>query len=155
MYSCIYILQTKTAANRISLSEGVITAIQQVDRKLIYIPVMFLLLRMWGTVQFIVASSIHKTDCHHCISQPASIFLYILGYLQVSHGLCHNHIASYDITFAQGIGDGGQGWGNLILYVFTTKEIRERLFSCHKSPTPKSSAIQRNQYNRFYNTTQN
>jgi len=65
------------------------SAIQQVDRKLIFIPIIFLLLRMWGTVQFIVASSIHKKHCDHCISHSASIVLYILAYLQVSCEFYH------------------------------------------------------------------
>ena len=61
------------------------------------------------------------------------------------------------MSLLQAVGDGGQGWGNFILYVFTNKQMRERLFSCcHKSPDPETSAIQHNQqYNRFYNTTEN
>lgn len=72
-----------------TLSVGVMAAIQQVDRKLIFIPVVFLLLRIWGTIQFIVSSSIHK-DHSNCVSHGAFIILYILSYFQVSSNKLHH-----------------------------------------------------------------
>lgn len=68
---------------RTGLSAGGVATMKQVDRKLIFIPVIFLLLRIWGTLQFIVASAITITQCY-CISYPAYIILSILAYLQVS-----------------------------------------------------------------------
>jgi len=32
----------------------------------------------------------------------------------------------------QAIGDGGQGWGNLVLYIVASDKIRNRLFTCRK-----------------------
>lgn len=31
---------------------------------------------------------------------------------------------------AQAIGDGGQGWGNFILYVMVSKKVRNKLLTC-------------------------
>ena len=37
------------------------------------------------------------------------------------------HFTVYIMCFSQAIGDGGQGWGNAILYVFLSPTIREKL----------------------------
>jgi len=43
-------------------------------------------------------------------------------------------------SLLQAIGDGGQGWGNLILYVFGTKQLRDKLLWCGRSKgSPKIS----------------
>ena len=34
------------------------------------------------------------------------------------------------LSFPQAIGDGGQGWGNFILYVMVSGKVRNKLFSC-------------------------
>ena len=34
----------------------------------------------------------------------------------------------------QSLGDGGQGWGNIFLYVIFSPKIRERLFYCIRHP---------------------
>lgn len=37
------------------------------------------------------------------------------------------HLFSPSLSFLQAIGDGGQGWGNAILYIFMSPVMRERL----------------------------
>ena len=71
------------AVDYTDLSTGRATAIRQIDQKLIFIPVMFFLLRVWGTIQFIVLSAVSVHHCA-CVSHDAYITLYILSYLQVS-----------------------------------------------------------------------
>lgn len=69
-----------------NLFTGRVAAMKQVDQKLIFIPVVFLLLRVWGTLQFIISFSISIHHCY-CVSHDAYIILYILAYLQVKFTL--------------------------------------------------------------------
>ena len=48
----------------------------------------------------------------------------------------------------QAIGDGGQGWGNFILYVFGTKQLRDKMFCYQSQDNPDSLGT--SQHNRFY-----
>lgn len=73
--------------------------------------------------------------------------------------------------FQQAIGDGGQGWGNVILYIFTSEKFRKRLFGwkpvCvrdskqvdhQKKPIIRGSKEQHNKYaaiNNYCPTTVN
>ena len=40
---------------------------------------------------------------------------------------CLSHIVTFSFS-PQAIGDGGQGWGNALLYIFFSPRIRKRLF---------------------------
>lgn len=46
------------------------------------------------------------------------------------------------LSSQQAVGDGGQGWGNVILYVITSAKIRQRLFGwmmvCSRDSKPKT-----------------
>lgn len=117
-----------------NLFTGGVAAMRQVDQKLIFIPVVFLLLRVWGTLQFIVSFSISIHHCY-CVSHDAHIILSILAYLQA-------------------IGDGGQGWGNFILYVFSTKQLRDKMF-CSCKTRSSTNTLQSSHHNRFYSHTDN
>ena len=90
------ILQRMMAVDYTNLSTGRATAIRQIDQKLIFIPVMFILLRIWGSVQFIVISTVSVHHCQ-CVSHVSYIILYILAYLQVRlTGSSHsNHYTVY------------------------------------------------------------
>ena len=55
--------------------------IQQVDKKLTLIPLVFILLRMWGTLEFILTESL-RTNCNH--GNIATDSLVTLRFLQVS-----------------------------------------------------------------------
>ena len=82
-YNLSMILQKMMMTHRISLSASGVAAMRQVDQKLIFIPVMFFLLRLWGTIQFIVASAVSIHQCQ-CVSHDAYVIISILAYLQVS-----------------------------------------------------------------------
>lgn len=79
---------------------------------MIYIPLLFLLLRVWGTTDFFLNIGMQATVPSEdgCIEKPFHYADLALGYLQA-------------------IGDPGQGWGNALLYVFLSGTIRRRLFS--------------------------
>ncbi|KAL5491498.1 hypothetical protein EMCRGX_G016797 [Ephydatia muelleri] len=89
-----------------SRDQAKVAMIQQVDRKLLFIPIVFILLRIWGTLEFIFTEVYSK---YFCTNSPA--FLGVLSALR----------------FLQAIGDGGQGWGNAILYIFNSPKIRNLL----------------------------
>eukprot|EP00731_Ephydatia_muelleri_P014834 Em0008g554a len=89
-----------------SRDQAKVAMIQQVDRKLLFIPIVFILLRIWGTLEFIFTEVYSK---YFCTNSPA--FLGVLSALR----------------FLQAIGDGGQGWSNAILYIFNSPKIRNLL----------------------------
>ena len=41
----------------------------------------------------------------------------------------------YNSCLHQALGDGGQGWGNVFLYILSSPKIRERLFYCLCHPS--------------------
>ena len=57
----------------------------RVERKMIYIPVLFLLLRMWGTIDFFLNISMEAIDPSEngCILKGFHTANLVLGYLQV------------------------------------------------------------------------
>ena len=62
------------------------TLLRQVEKKLYAIPIFFILLRIWGTLQFIFSIGVfacHKVDQTGCV--PPTIFhiYYILAIMQV------------------------------------------------------------------------
>ncbi|KAL9983833.1 hypothetical protein ACROYT_G006071 [Oculina patagonica] len=77
---------------------------KKADHKLTFIPVVFILVRIWGTIRFFrwVAC---LPDCQKIGPRPALRWLEIL----------------------QGIGDNSQGFANFILFCLFTDKIRERL----------------------------
>lgn len=58
----------------------------KVERKMIYIPVIFLLLRCWGTIQFFVniGMQYNYPMKQGCITMGFHTAFTVLGYLQVS-----------------------------------------------------------------------
>ena len=68
------------------------TAAEQAEKRLLYIPALFLLLRVWGTAQFFysigVSSDIQEPGC---IPHGIQIDFMILGILQVSNNTLYSH----------------------------------------------------------------
>ena len=54
-----------------------VEVLKKADRKLTFIPVLFILLRMWGTIRFFRFLAC-LPDCHHSGPQPAYRWLEIL-----------------------------------------------------------------------------
>ena len=93
-------------------------AIIQLDQKLIWIPVVFILLRMWGTIRFFISFS---PDCNIPDQQCHKI---------VANTSCTNILYYPGLVYLQSIGDPGQGWGNALLFVVFNKIIAKRLCPC-------------------------
>jgi len=76
-------------------------------------------------------SSVELYNCTTtlCLSPTLTSDTHVQAYVNTQQPLhCLAHCS------AQAIGDGGQGWGNAILYVFLSPTIRQKLFTdpCEK-----------------------
>jgi len=79
----------------------------KVDQKLILIPVVFLLLRMWGIIRFFMSVPPVALGDSNCS------ILYNRG-----------------LIIMQSIGDPGQGWSNAFLFVIFNSKIFQKLCPC-------------------------
>ena len=55
----------------------------QVESRLLAIPVIFILLRMWGTIQFFFSMAVADSVKYGCVSKSTHIAFFVLGILQV------------------------------------------------------------------------
>lgn len=103
-------VEAKKGISSKSLNSGLVAILRRTDKKLVAIPVVFVLLRMWGTLHYLYSLAVVHHTLQGCTTR-------ILG--------------AVFTTFAvlQAIGDGGQGWGNFILYVMVSDKIRTRLLA--------------------------
>ena len=89
----IFFIQKRISESSQYLSPEVVVAVLKADRKLTSIPVMFILLRIWGTIQFFYSIAVSPHLCkvppeypHHIpVCAPWGVFVgfMVLGYLQV------------------------------------------------------------------------
>jgi len=86
---------------RLLLNTSVRATLQDTDRKLVLIPIIFVGVRMWGTARFLFAA----------IIGPSVDGIYWLA-------------------FMQGVGDSAQGWANCVLFCIFTRKIREKFIEC-------------------------
>lgn len=92
------------------ITRSSLLAAHKADRKLTFIPVVFILLRIWGTIRF---------------------FFFICY-----PGFAHNKQLQKKLEFLvylQGIGDSAQGFTNFLLYCFLTEKFQNKLkkiFKC-------------------------
>ena len=58
--------------------------VMHVETRLLLIPVIFILLRIWGTLQFLFAiGTSAKINKAHCLPKPIQVTFQVLGILQV------------------------------------------------------------------------
>lgn len=91
-------------------------AFYNVDQILLWIPFVFLLVRLWGTLRFFI--SLIPT-CHQICDGQVVVFPH-----------CYEVLYHPILVYLQSIGDPGQGWSNALLFVIFHKPIAERLFPC-------------------------
>ena len=56
---------------------------QRADKKLTFIPVVFILLRIWGTAQFLYATSVYNLMYLGCVPNEYAAGFTFLAYVQV------------------------------------------------------------------------
>ena len=81
-------MQTREAKKDHVLSQTMAAAVQGVDRKLTFIPVMFILLRMWGTLQFFYGLIISKHIQCGCVHKDLRAGFVFFGYMHVRSLYC-------------------------------------------------------------------
>ena len=108
------------------------------NRRFKYIPVFFLLLRIWGTVQLFYSIGMAGKNHDGCLPPGVQTGYFILGIVQVATRykiILYRSCFIYFSHDSQAIGDPGQGWSNAILYIFMSPVMRKRLF-CRPSVVP-------------------
>ena len=103
-------------------SERMKAALNQLDQRLIWIPIVFVLVRCWGTVRWIIAST---SVCME-INQECSIITGRIWFVPS----CYNAIYNQGLLYMQAMGDTGQGWANALLYVVFHATIARRVCPC-------------------------
>ena len=96
---------------RLCLRKGKRERLSGPDFKLILIPFVFFILRVWGDMRWLIEvfSGLNKRSNNvEYTNTCAEPYEMVLAYFQV-------------------VGDPGQGWANAILYILFTKVIRERI----------------------------
>ncbi|XP_032242455.2 uncharacterized protein LOC5516684 isoform X2 [Nematostella vectensis] len=100
------------------LTMGSIEAARKADRKFTFIPVIFILLRMWGTIRF---------------------FLYISG---------QGHPEYEWLRILHGIGDSSQGFANFVIFCVFTEKMGShfkywfsKIFPCCSKPMESSAHV--------------
>lgn len=98
-------------------------ALVQLDQKLLWIPVFFVVFRIWGTIRWLIAST--DPNCWtidlQCSAEKHNIWY---------NTECLNVLYAPFLVYMQAIGDPGQGWGNALLYVLFHVAILKRLCHC-------------------------
>ena len=98
-------------------------AMVQLDQKLIWIPIFFILFRFWGTFRWLLATL--YGECNE-IEEGCSIYY---GHIWFS-STCLEVLYGKFLVYMQSIGDTGQGWANALLYVIFHATIARRLCPC-------------------------
>lgn len=108
--------------------------ITKLERTLVFIPIAFVVLRMWAVVQYFYSIYLQHIEVgDHCIpTVPHKQIHVTLGILQVNeHKKIITGIYSLSdlctVLCMQAIGGGGQGWMNGILYLILSAKIRNRI----------------------------
>ncbi|XP_064625637.1 G-protein coupled receptor 157-like [Lineus longissimus] len=83
-------------------------AIYRVNRKMTFVPLVFILLRIWGTIRFLIG----VVD-HSYASSPASTWIVVM----------------------QGFGDSSQGFANCVLFCFCSPKLRQLMLTSFRKWT--------------------
>ena len=66
-----------------SLNPRLLAILHKSDRKLLVVPVLFVLLRCWGTIHFFYSIAVHNRVHNGCISRTLAHIFQFLGFVQV------------------------------------------------------------------------
>ena len=79
----VFPIQTKIGKSENILSAGLVSVVKKADRKLTFIPIVFVLLRMWGTIQFFYSLGVSQYIFCACTTRGIAAGFTVLTYLQV------------------------------------------------------------------------
>ena len=98
------------------MEKRITEAMIHLDQKLIFIPLVFILLRMWGNLRFFISFA---PSCH----APC-------GDVLIVRNPCKSVLYNPFLMVMQAICDPGQGWGNALIFVVFHKTLLKRLCPC-------------------------
>ena len=76
-------LQSKKALTDNSLNAGLLAILRRSDKKLIAVPILFVLLRCWGTIHFFFSMIVDRYVHNGCTSAVLAYIFMVLGVMQV------------------------------------------------------------------------
>lgn len=116
-----YMTEAATKYGYVSIETKMKAAFNHVDQKLLWIPIVFFMVRIWGTLRYFISL---MPSCHHvCYGDNDVPDIVTLP-------PCYNKLYHPLLLYTQSIGDPGQGWSNALLFVIFHRPISERLFPC-------------------------
>ncbi len=83
----------------------------RVEKRLLGIPLLYILLRMWGTLQFFYSLAVDHTNKNGCIPPDVQKIYFAFGILQVSSVACMHAYVGWDLyseTSDKGHSERGQ-----------------------------------------------
>lgn len=105
----------------LTMERRVIAAVENLDSKLILIPLVFIFVRIWGTIRFFMSFA---PSCRYPLTQCTPPMIIVTE-------KCSKFLYSVPIMMLQSAGDPAQGLGNAILFVLFQKTIFRRLCPCY------------------------
>ena len=60
-----------------------VAMVENVEKRLLYIPLMFIILRIWGSIQFFFSIAVADDNQKGCIPNVVHTVFFVLGILQV------------------------------------------------------------------------
>ena len=79
----IFEQKTRHSGSYQVISVSTVATIRRADKKLTFIPVVFILLRIWGTIQFFYASGVAHLTYFSCVPNNYGVGFTFLAYVQV------------------------------------------------------------------------
>lgn len=105
-------------------------------KTLVFIPLLFIMLRVWATIQYFYTVYLTNTALivkdGYCVPSYLKKVHVVLGVFQVLLAMPINWDHFILLKPLQAIGGGGQGWANCVLYVFMSSALHNRLFKTCK-----------------------
>ena len=109
--------EAATKYGYVSIETKMKAVFNHVDQKLIWIPFVFFMVRLWGTLRYFISL---LPACRYICYDDNIVTL----------RSCSAVLYNSFLLYAQSIGDPGQGWSNALLFVVFHRPITERLFPC-------------------------
>ncbi|XP_066912698.1 G-protein coupled receptor 157-like [Clytia hemisphaerica] len=116
-------ISRSSASSLTKNSNSIVDAIRLLEKKLIFLPILLILLRIWGTIRY----------------------LFVVFKLNTAN---HKGVETADrvLSYLQGVGDSSQATLNFIIFCACTPKIRKQIFNwihsgkCHQNSAAKTDS---------------
>ena len=125
--------------------------IDQANRTLTFVPLVFICLRIWGTLRFLINTFDPNQELSEYFSwlaplQVLSVFTVLQEFQEYSAGFRYinqlKRFTYFNCFIFQGIGDSSQGFANCVLFCLLSVRVRRRICRpCYRYCSRRSSVI--------------